>query len=139
MLMFTLKVRYPDRIILLRGNHESRQITQTYGFYDECLRKYGSIDIWKLIMDVFDFLTLSCVIDGNIFCVHGGISPAIATIDELRKIKRTEEVPHEGPICDLLWSDPDKEVSNWEINSRGAGYLFGEKAITKVIVNINVV
>jgi len=103
LLLLALKVRYPDRITLIRGNHESRQITQVYGFYDECLRKYGSIMVWRYCTEVFDYLSLSAVIDGKIFCVHGGLSPSINTLDQIRQIDRKMEVPHDGPMCDLLW------------------------------------
>ena len=119
-------MRYPDRITLIRGNHESRQITQVYGFYDECQRKYGSANVWRYCCEVFDYLALAAIVDGSVFCVHGGLSPNLTGIDQvcsvlkvciecfsnfrfiqIRAIDRKQEVPHDGPMCDLLWSDPD--------------------------------
>jgi len=124
LLMLALKVRYPDRITLIRGNHESRQITQVYGFYDECLRKYNSVNVWRYCCEIFDYLSLSAVIDDKLFCVHGGLSPSINTLDQIRTIDRKQEVPHDGAMCDLLWSDPE-EIDGWGLSPRGAGFLFG--------------
>ncbi|CAD8087073.1 unnamed protein product [Paramecium primaurelia] len=128
LLLLALKVRYPDQITLIRGNHESRQITQVYGFYDECLRKYSTLNVWKYCTEVFDYLALAAVINDNIFCVHGGLSPYIKTIDEIRIINRKQEVPHEGVMCDLMWSDPD-EIEGWSQSARGAGFVFGADVV----------
>ncbi|KAF4395911.1 hypothetical protein G4B88_028081 [Cannabis sativa] len=125
-----LQVRYPDRITLIRGNHESRQITQVYGFYDECLRKYGSANVWRYCTDIFDYLSLSALIENKIFSVHGGLSPAISTLDQIRIIDRKQEVPHDGAMCDLLWSDPEDIVDGWGLSPRGAGFLFGGSVVT---------
>ncbi|KRX10822.1 hypothetical protein PPERSA_00992 [Pseudocohnilembus persalinus] len=124
LLLLALKVRYPDRITLIRGNHESRQITQVYGFYDECLRKYGSLNVWRYCTEIFDYLSLAAIIEQKQFCVHGGLSPSIKTMDDIRAIDRKQEVPHDGAMCDLMWSDPD-DIEGWGLSPRGAGYLFG--------------
>eukprot|EP00887_Chlorella_sp_A99_P003122 scaffold9.g3122.t1 len=128
-LLVALKVRYRDRITILRGNHESRQITQVYGFYDECLRKYGNANVWKYFTDLFDYLPLTALIENQIFCLHGGLSPTLDTLDHIRRAgargQLSWEVPHEGPMCDLLWSDPDDRCG-WGISPRGAGYTFGQ-------------
>lgn len=205
LLLLCLKVRYPDRMTLIRGNHESRQITTVYGFYDECLRKYGSANVWRYCCEVFDYLALGAIVlgasnslepsrqkdvtkesnsitstqeyidpdieievlnseggiissiprqkpkakgspvktgppgtgasgysrgspqgssSGAVLCVHGGLSPLVNSIDKIRLLDRKQEVPHEGAMCDLLWSDPD-EIDGWGLSPRGAGFLFG--------------
>lgn len=70
-LLVTLKIRHPSRITILRGNHESRQITQVYGFYDECLRKYGNANVWKYFTDLFDYFPITALIDGQVSRTHG--------------------------------------------------------------------
>ena len=221
LLLLCLKVRYPDRITLIRGNHESRQITTVYGFYDECLRKYGSANVWRYCCEVFDYLALGALVlgtsssleptltamdqtsqsaiaavdeeieieimnsrneitarfprnrrrmyenenmaaspptspnlntplktgpsgtsasgdsggssssgGGAVLCVHGGLSPLVDTVDKIRLLDRKQEVPHEGAMCDLLWSDPD-DIDGWGLSPRGAGFLFGSDIVKR--------
>ena len=252
-LLFALKLRYPSRVTLLRGNHETRQITQVYGFFDECMRKcvqglcgvvlfspsrallvsprflslhahraalqpppgaprsparphlprlgthygiprcgvpprthdggaggqncggaarviaaardvatrkaacgcltdlprapeycthahdahltpspharhccalrFGTSRVWTKFTDAFDYLPLSGLVSESYFCLHGGLSPSLSSIDEVRELDRAGEVPNEGPICDLLWSDPDPNMgmTGWRPSPRGAG------------------
>ncbi|KIW82230.1 serine/threonine-protein phosphatase [Fonsecaea pedrosoi CBS 271.37] len=125
-LLLCLKAKYPDKITLVRGNHESRQITQVYGFYEECVQKYGNTSVWKACCQVFDFMTLGAIVDGKVLCVHGGLSPEIRTLDQVRVVARAQEIPHEGAFCDLVWSDPE-DVETWAVSPRGAGWLFGDR------------
>jgi len=134
--LLTLKAKWPDSITLLRGNHESRQITQVYGFYDECQLKYGSADAWRFCCRVFDFLTLAAIIDNKVLCVHGGLSPDLQTLDQIRCIQRNQEIPYKGAFCDLVWSDPDDMQAPWAVSPRGAGWLFGE-SVTEQFMHIN--
>jgi serine/threonine-protein phosphatase 4 catalytic subunit len=129
--LLALKVKYPERINLIRGNHECRGITQQYGFYDECIRKFGSLNVWRECTNTFDFMIVSAVIDDRIFCVHGGLSPKIKQMKDLNTFDRKKEIPHDGPMCDIMWSDPDESVKTWTYSSRGAGWLFGQEIVEK--------
>jgi serine/threonine-protein phosphatase 4 catalytic subunit len=123
--LLALFVRYPYRITLLRGNHEARQTTQAYGFYDECVRKFGSANVWKLCTDLFDLFPIAATIEHKILCVHGGLSPEIHSLDDIQQIDRKCEIPSAGAYCDLLWSDPDESIQGHKPSPRGAGVLFG--------------
>ena len=96
------------------------------------MRKYGSINVWRYCTEIFDYLPISAIIDEKIFCIHGGLSPTIDTIDEIRNIDRKQEVPHDGAMCDLLWSDPDQDQKGFGISPRGAGYYL-EKMLLKLL------
>jgi len=133
-LLLCLKLKYPGHITLLRGNHESRQITQVYGFYDECLRKYRNASVWRYCVKCFDVFAIAAIIDSRVLCVHGGLSPDIRTIDQVRAIYRDQEIPHEGAFCDLVWSDPEDITVPWQISPRGAGYLFGARVTTSLTI-----
>ncbi|KAL4432896.1 hypothetical protein ABPG74_014410 [Tetrahymena malaccensis] len=128
LLLLALKVKYPERIILVRGNHESRRANINYGFYDECVTKYGSINVWKYCTETFDCLPVAALIDNKIFCVHGGLSPQLSVINDISKIERKTEIPDYGLMSDLLWSDPDK-IKGWQDSPRGIGYLFGQNIV----------
>ena len=100
-----LKLKYPRKVILLRGNHESRQITQIMNFYHEACEKFDQ-DVYFDIMDAFDALPLVCIVNDSFFCVHAGITRLGESLSELQKLKRHDEIPLNGSICDLTWSDP---------------------------------
>lgn len=126
--LLCLKLKYPGNISLIRGNHESRQITQVYGFYDECFRKYGTSNVWNMFMELFDLLPISATVDDKIFSCHGGLSPQLQTINDIHLLDRFIEVPHEGAMSDLLWSDPEIKPSSrgFGVSPRGAGWTFSE-------------
>ena len=111
-LLFALKIKYPENIFILRGNHESSKINRIYGFYDECKKRYGK-RIWKLFGETFNYLPIAAIIEGKIFCIHGGLSPTLFSLEQIQKIQRPTEIPDEGLLCDLLWSDPNSRALGW--------------------------
>ena len=131
-LLLAYKVKYPENFFLLRGNHECASINRIYGFYDECKRRY-SIKLWKKFQDVFNALPMVAVIDEKIFCVHAGLSPDLNSIEQINHIRRPTDVPDSGVTCDLLWSDPDPDISGWAENDRGVSYTFGADVVGKFL------
>jgi diadenosine tetraphosphatase ApaH/serine/threonine PP2A family protein phosphatase len=126
-----LKLQYGGRFHLLRGNHESRQVSQMYGFHNECVMNYGHAGIWTMCADAFDLLPLAALIDRQLFAVHGGLSPQIPLAEMVEETPRQDELSSLGPLTDLCWSDPDENVKSWRQNQRGAGYLFGQGEVAK--------
>ena len=129
--LLILKIKYPNYITLLRGHHESRQITQCYGFYDECQKRYGNVNVWRMCTDIFDLFQLAAVIENKVFCVHGGLSPHINLIDDIRKIDRKQEISKDSLMYGILWSDPDNNFRTISYHPYGPGYVFGEEAVDK--------
>ena len=122
-LLLAYKIKYPENFFMLRGNHECASINRIYGFYDECKRRFN-IKLWKTFTDCFNCLPVAAVIDDKIFCMHGGLSPELNSLEQVKKIMRPTDVPDTGLLCDLLWSDPDKEVAGWAESERGVSYVF---------------
>jgi len=123
-LLLAYKIKYPENFFMLRGNHECSSINRIYGFYDECKSRY-SLKIWKLFNDCFNCLPLGAIIEDKILCIHGGLSPDLKALEQIRRIVRPTEIPDTGLLCDLLWADPDTEVQGWQENDRGVSFTFG--------------
>ncbi|VDK32713.1 unnamed protein product [Taenia asiatica] len=152
-LLFCYKLRYPTRFFLLRGNHESQAISRIYGFFEEC-RKRFSVKLWRTFIDAFSCLPVSAIIENQIFCCHGGLSPEMLTPEltsladlkrKIREIVRPCDVPDCGLLCDLLWSDPwylesvadGREPRGWEPSERGVSYMFGPDIIDRFLDRFN--
>ncbi|KKY19531.1 putative serine threonine-protein phosphatase [Phaeomoniella chlamydospora] len=128
LLLFCYKLKFPENFFILRGNHECANVTRVYGFYDECKRRCN-IKVWKTFVDTFNCLPIASIVAGKIFCVHGGLSPSLSHMDDIRQIARPTDVPDYGLLNDLLWSDPADMEADWESNERGVSYCFGKKVI----------
>ncbi|KAK4634817.1 Serine/threonine-protein phosphatase PP-Z [Fulvia fulva] len=132
LLLLCYKLRFPENFFLLRGNHECANVTRVYGFYDECKRRCN-VKVWKTFVDCFNTLPIAAIVAGKIFCVHGGLSPSLSHMDDIRNIARPTDVPDYGLLNDLLWSDPADMEADWEANERGVSYCFGKKVIMEFL------
>jgi serine/threonine-protein phosphatase PP1 catalytic subunit len=131
-LLMCFKIKYPENFFLLRGNHECASINKMYGFYDECKRRC-SVKLWKTFTDVFNVLPITAMIEDRILCMHGGLSPDLQSIDQLKLITRPTDIPDNGMLCDLLWSDPDSQVEGWGPNDRGVSVTFNSAIVDKFL------
>ncbi|CAA7405550.1 unnamed protein product [Spirodela intermedia] len=131
-LLLAYKIKYPVNFFLLRGNHESASVNRIYGFYDECKRRFN-VRLWKISNDCFNCLPVAALVDGKIFCVHGGISPDLKNLDQIRNLARPTDVPDAGLLCDLLWSDPSRDVQGWGIHDSGFSYRFGADIVSEFL------
>ncbi|XP_031261956.1 serine/threonine-protein phosphatase PP1-like isoform X2 [Pistacia vera] len=131
-LLLAYKIKYPDNFFLLRGNHECASINRIYGFYDECKRRF-SVRLWKIFTDCFNCLPVAALVDDKILCMHGGLSPELESLNQIRAIKRPIDVPDQGLLCDLLWADPDKDIKGWGENDRGVSFTFGADKVAEFL------
>ncbi|KAJ8549135.1 hypothetical protein K7X08_032842 [Anisodus acutangulus] len=131
-LMFAYKIKYPENFFLLRGNHECASVNRIYGFYDECKRRFN-VRLWKIFTDCFNCLPVAALVDEKILCMHGGLSPDLHHLDQIRNLHRPADVPEAGLLCDLLWSDPSRDVKGWGMNDRGVSYTFDPDKVTEFL------
>ncbi|KAJ8559512.1 hypothetical protein K7X08_003570 [Anisodus acutangulus] len=132
-LLLAYKIKYPENFFLLRGNHECASINRIYGFYDECKRRFN-VRLWKTFTDCFNCLPVAALIDDKILCMHGGLSPNLTDLDLIRNLPRPTDVPDSGLLCDLLWSDPSREVKGWGMNDRGVSYTYGPDIVAEFLM-----
>jgi serine/threonine-protein phosphatase PP1 catalytic subunit len=131
-LLFALKLRFPSHIYLLRGNHESADTTEIFGFAQECRTKLNG-QAWLDFCEVFDTLPLAAIVASSIFCVHGGISPMLDKVGQIAQIARPAKIPPRGLITDLLWSDPSRQLANFGPNARGPTVSWGMNAVVSFL------
>lgn len=135
-LLLAYKIKYPGNFFLLRGNHECASINRIYGFYDECKRKF-SVRVWKMFTDCFNCLPVAALVDEKILCMHGGLSPNLNNLNQIRLIPRPTDIPEQGLLCDLLWSDPSKDIQGWGPNDRGVSFTFGTDRVADSLRKLN--
>ncbi len=135
-LLMSIKVRFPDNIFLLRGNHECDNVNQIYGFQTECKKRF-SLSVWETSNDLFCALPLAAIVAEKIFCIHGGLSPKLESIEQIEQIQRPLIVDNRGMVIDFLWSDPDADVRGWAESDRGISYVFGGDIIKEFLERHN--
>ena len=137
LLLLCLKIQYPDKIFLLRGNHECEALNKIYGFYDECKRRL-SIKCFKKITNLFNIMPISALINENILCMHGGLSKDLQNIEQINKILRPTDIPNEGLLCDLLWSDPNESLTeDFGPNERNISVTFSKDYVKNFVEKNN--
>ena len=133
-LLYCLKLKFPQHIYLLRGNHETVNISRSYGFKAECTEHLNK-RCYKLFCKSFERLPLTAVLNGSIFCVHGGLSPAISYLSEIDALQKPFEDFSKTEAADLVWSDPSSEVDNFRPSPRNSGYLFGANIVDQFLAD----
>ncbi|XP_057550750.1 serine/threonine-protein phosphatase PP1 isozyme 9 isoform X2 [Amaranthus tricolor] len=130
-LLLAYKIRYPNKVFLLRGNHEDAKINRIYGFYDECKRRFN-VRMWKIFTDCFNCLPVAALINEKILCMHGGLSPDLNNLKQIDEIQRPTEIPDNGLLCDLLWADPSR-IEGWADSDRGVSCTFGPDVVAEFL------
>lgn len=132
--LWSLKIWYPNTFWLLRGNHECRHLTDFFTFRIECKHKYSE-EFYETCLESFCALPLGAVMNSQFLCIHGGLSPDLQTLDDIRSINRFREPPSHGLMCDILWADPLEEFGSeqtdehFKVNrARGCSYSFSYAA-----------
>ena len=147
-LLFCYKLKYPESFFMLRGNHESNPLINiTYGFYKECKRRYMTDRLFNYMQQTFAVMPMTCVIASKILCMHGGISPILKSLDQLRQLPRpnilqynqqVESTDDEKLSMDVIWSDPAPWTKGWTKNPRGASWMFGEDVFVKKLEKLGI-
>uniref|UniRef100_A0AC35EZV5 Serine/threonine-protein phosphatase n=1 Tax=Panagrolaimus sp. PS1159 TaxID=55785 RepID=A0AC35EZV5_9BILA len=130
-LLMCYKIQYPNSIYLLRGNHECARVCVAYGFADEIKDVFPEEHteiLWGLFQRAFNQMPIAALIDTKILCMHGGLSPVMETLEDIKDKKKPLRNPFKGVVNDMLWADPDVGTPFWRVSARGSGFVFGDKA-----------
>ena len=133
-LLLALKLRYPNHVFMIRGNHETKELTEQYGFYEECVSKTNK-QVFAEFCTMFENIPIAALVGRQIFCVHGGITPTLQSIDQVREIKRPADGSVKGFLADLLWSDPNPNYEEYGPNERGDTVAWGLKPVKTFLEN----
>ncbi|XP_041065700.1 serine/threonine-protein phosphatase 2B catalytic subunit gamma isoform-like isoform X2 [Carcharodon carcharias] len=143
LMLWVLKIHHSSTMFLLRGNHECRHLTEYFTFKQECRIKYSD-HLYNVCMGAFDCLPLAAIVNRQFLCLHGGLSPDVHSLDDIRRLDRFKEPPPFGPMCDLLWSDPtedygsEKTLDHFNHNTvRGCSYFFSYAAVCRFLQHNN--
>lgn len=128
MLIMVLKVKFPNNIFLIRGNHEFDDLCLRSGFYQELKQLYPTVDVYQNFSNMFSYIPISAVVAEKTLCIHGGIGPTLYSNRQLLELKRPITDFGDPIIDSVLWSDPVDNIENFEPSSRGSGYFFGASA-----------
>ncbi|CAD5233535.1 unnamed protein product [Bursaphelenchus xylophilus] len=145
MLLLACKVKFPRNIYLLRGNHELKNINKIYGFYDALKKRYSADphlidDLYLYFNEIFSFMPYAALVSKKILCMHGGISPRLNSLDDIRKLKRGTMIMQKNTLeQDLLWADPQKGVKGYTQNKvRSVSVLFGEDSVKETLQRLDI-
>lgn len=138
LIVFLLKVIWPDHVFLIRGNREFEAVCQMGGFKSEFMSRYNNSDAFNAIISAFDFMPLAAVVDRSILCVHGGFGPDFKSLEQIRSLSRPIHDFGNDLLDGILWSDPRDEVSTFEQSSRGVGWYFGSEACKNVTSRLKI-
>ncbi|KJH48080.1 phosphoprotein phosphatase 1 domain protein [Dictyocaulus viviparus] len=134
MLLLAYKVCYPTSVYLLRGNHECARVNRKYGFWSECIQYLGENGetVWAMFQRCFNNMPVTALVATKILCMHGGLSPSLDNLNDIRNTQKPIRNPFRGVINDMLWADPDMSILDWRTSSRGSGFAFGTHVIDDV-------
>jgi serine/threonine-protein phosphatase PP1 catalytic subunit len=130
--LLALKMKFPQNIWVLRGNHETRDVCALYGFLHECKERYDEA-LFDCFIETFSYLPIAAIVSGRIFCVHGGLSPEFYDVRQLKNRKRPLDPAADRLVTDLLWSDPNPDIEGYEMSERGTSYTFGRDVVREFL------
>ncbi|OHT05632.1 Serine/threonine-protein phosphatase PP2A catalytic subunit [Tritrichomonas foetus] len=137
-LLLAMKIKLKDDFIMIRGNHEDVNVSAQYQFRDEIIKKYKNATLLNFFNNVFEALPMGVLINNTILGIHGGLGPAVRTVDSIREIRRPFILTNQDAMYDICWADPQKGLEDWGNGKRGGGCAFGEPIVKEFFERANI-